>query len=55
MARDQINANFKAAIKKASRQADAALLKATTPEQKLIIMIHLILNQYVVIYLDQNI
>jgi len=38
MARDQINANFKAAIKKASRQAEAALLKATTPEQKLIIM-----------------
>jgi hypothetical protein len=38
MARDQINANFKLAIKKANRLADAALLKATTPEQKLIIM-----------------
>jgi tRNA G10 N-methylase Trm11 len=38
VARDQINANFKAAIKKANRQATAALVKATTPEQKLIIM-----------------
>ena len=38
MARDQINANFKSAIKKANRLAEAALLKATTPEQKLIIM-----------------